>query len=95
MRLPKKAREWLDVLTTVLGTLIVCIVTWQSVIWVHYTYKSGFTSPGILETPMWIPMSVVPLGLFLWSLQYIVESVKAVNIVRGRHPKATEGVTHV
>jgi TRAP-type C4-dicarboxylate transport system permease small subunit len=95
LRLPRKAQLWLDVFTTLLGTLIVCIITWQSAVWVHYTYTCGYISSGILQTPMWIPMSVVPLGLFLWSLQYIVESIKAVNILRSQHLKAKEAVTHV
>ena len=91
LRLPRKVQLWLDVMTTLLGTLIICIITWQSAAWVHYTYKSGFISPGILEEPMWIPMAVVPIGLFLWSMQYIVESIKAVKGLRSQHPKAKEG----
>jgi C4-dicarboxylate transporter DctQ subunit len=93
--LPRKVQLWLDVVTTLLGTLVICIITWQSADWVVYTYKSGFTSPGILQTPMWIPMSVVPVGLFLWSMQYIVESIKVVNVLRSQHLKAKEGVTNV
>ena len=88
--LPPKIQLWLDVFTTLLGTFVICIITWESAGWVHYTYKSGFTSPGVLQTAMWIPMSVVPLGLFLWSMQYIVESIKVVNIFRSQHPKAKE-----
>ena len=78
-RLPQKARKWLDVVTMILGTIICFIMTYQCTMWVRYTYKTNFISPSILETPMWIPMSVIPIGLFLWSLQYIVESMKAVK----------------
>lgn len=89
-RLPRKIQLWLDVITTILGTLVICIITWESADWVHYTYKSGFMSPGVLETPMWIPMSLVPLGLFFWSAQYIVESIKVVTLLRSQRPKAKE-----
>ena len=95
LQLPRKAQLWLDVFTTLLGTLIVCIITWQTAAWVLYTYKTGFTSSGVLQTPMWIPMSVIPVGLFFWSMQYIVESIKVVNILRSQHLKAKEGVTNV
>jgi len=87
-QLPRKIQLWLDVITTLVGTFIICIITWYSVDWVHYTYKSGFRSSGILEEPMWIPMLVVPLGLFFWSLQYIVEAIKVVTILRSQHPQA-------
>jgi TRAP-type C4-dicarboxylate transport system permease small subunit len=93
-RLPRKVQSWLDVITTLLGTLVICIITWESADWVHYTYESGFRSPGILQTPMWIPMAVVPLGLFFWSMQYIVESIKAINGLRGQHLQAKERVTN-
>ena len=78
-RLPKKARLWLDVVTTILGTVICIIVTYECIWWVHYTYKTNFISPSVMQTPMWIPMIVVPIGLFLWSLQYVVESIKTLN----------------
>jgi C4-dicarboxylate transporter, DctQ subunit len=94
-RLPRRVQLWLDVIMTLLGTLVICIITWQCAGWVLYTYKSGFTSPGVLQTPMWIPMSAVPLGLFFWSMQYIVESIKAVNILRSQHLKANEGEPNV
>ena len=83
-RLSKKGRLWLDTITMILGTIICFIMTYQSALWVRYTYKTNFISPSILETPMWIPMSCVPIGLFLWSLQYVVESIKALNmLIRG------------
>ena len=83
-RLSKKGRLWLDTVTMILGTIICFIMTYQSALWVRYTYKTNFISPSLLETPMWIPMSCVPIGLFLWSLQYVVESIKALNmLIRG------------
>ena len=82
--LSKKGRLWLDTVTMLVGTIICFIMTYQSALWVRYTYKTNFISPSILETPMWIPMSCVPIGLFLWSLQYVVESIKALNmLIRG------------
>jgi len=78
-QLSGKARLWLDAVTMTVGTIICFIMTYQSAMWVRYTYKTNYISPSILETPMWIPMSCIPIGLFLWSLQYVVESMKAVN----------------
>lgn len=80
-RLPKKACLWLDAVTMIVGTIICFIMTYQCALWVQYTYKTNYISPSILETPMWIPMSVIPIGLFLWSLQYAVLAIKAVNLL--------------
>ena len=80
-RLTKRARLWLDAITMVLGTIICLIMTWQSAFWVRYTYVTNFISPSILGTPMWIPMACIPIGLFLWSLQYVLESIKALSML--------------
>jgi C4-dicarboxylate transporter, DctQ subunit len=94
-RLPRRVQLWLDVMTTLVGALVTWIITWQCAAWVLYTYRSGFTSPGILQTPMWIPMSVVPVGLFLWGLQYIVDSAKAIHTLRSQHLEAVQGEPNV
>ncbi len=58
--LPRRVQLWLDVVTTFVGCFVIWILTWYTIVWVRYTYDSGYTSSGILQTPMWIPMSVVP-----------------------------------
>lgn len=91
LHLPRKVRLWLDAVTSVLGTLVTFIMTWHCAKWVIYTYRTNFISPSILETPMWIPMMVVPAGLFLWSMQYIAESVKAISLLRAGALNPAEG----
>lgn len=86
LHLSKRAQLRLDVATSLIGMIVLFIVTWQSVGWVQYTYRFGFKSSGILETPMWIPMSVIPLGLFFFSLQYIAEVGKAIGLLRNYRP---------
>lgn len=92
--LPRRAQLLLDVATTFVGCFVIWILTWYTIVWVKETYESGFMSSGILQTPMWIPMSVVPIGLFLFGLQYIVECVKVVRILRGQEIDAKEGAAH-
>lgn len=95
LRLSQRAQLWLDIVTTVMGTIVTFIMTWQCTKWVIYTHRTSFISPGILETPMWIPMMVVPIGLFIWSMQYIAESVKAIGLLRTYDSKAGEGDSSV
>jgi TRAP-type C4-dicarboxylate transport system permease small subunit len=92
--LPRRAQRWLDVATTFVGAFVIWVLTWYSISWVQYTYKSGYTSPGILQTPMWIPALAIPIGLFLWGLQYIVECVKVVRLLQGQENNAKEGAAH-
>jgi C4-dicarboxylate transporter DctQ subunit len=92
--LPRKAQLRLDVATTFLSAFIVWVLTWYTTIWVHDNYHSGYTASGILQTPMWIPMSVVPIGFFFFGLQYIVECVKVVRALHGQENNAKEGPAH-
>ena len=92
--LPRRAQVRMDVATTFVGCFIIWLLTWYTTAWVLYTYQSGYTSSGILQTPMWIPMSVVPIGLFFFGLQYIVECVKVVRALHARKDNAKEGAAH-
>ena len=92
--LPRRMQLWLDVVTTFLGAFIIWIITCYSIVWVQYTFNSGYTSSGILLTPMWIPMSIVPFGFFLFGMQYIVECVKVVRALHAQENHAKEGPAH-
>jgi C4-dicarboxylate transporter DctQ subunit len=92
--LPRRAQLWLDVVTTFVGCFVIWIITWHSLVWVRYTYDSSYTSSGILQTPMWMPMSMIPIGLFFFGLQYIVECVKVVKALDGPINNAKEGSAH-
>jgi C4-dicarboxylate transporter, DctQ subunit len=91
---PRKVQLWLDVATTFVGCFVIWILTWYSIVWVQYTYKSDYTSPGILQTPMWIPGLVIPIGFFFFGLQYIVECVKVVRALHGQENNSKEGASH-
>jgi len=41
-----------------------------------------------------MPALVIPVGLFLWGLQYIVECVKVVRLLHGQENNAKEGAAH-
>ena len=92
--LPRRAQVRMDVATTFVGCFIIWLLTWYTTVWVLYTYQSGYTSSGILQTPMWIPMSVIPIGLFFFGLQYIVECVTVVRALHGQENNAKKGAAH-
>jgi TRAP-type C4-dicarboxylate transport system permease small subunit len=92
--LPRRAQLWLDVATTFVATGVVWVITWYTIGWVRYSYENGILSPGILQQPLWVPQMVIPIGLFFFGLQYIVECVKAVRALRGQENHAKEGAAH-
>ncbi len=93
--LPRRAQQWLDVVTTFAGCFVIWVLTWYTFVWVRYTYESGYTSSGILQTPMWMPMSIIPFGFFLFGMQYIVECVKVVRALNDPNDNVKkEGRTH-
>ena len=91
--LPLKAQLWLDVATAYVGAFIMAIMTWQTIGWIVFVYRSGRLSSGIMETPMWIPQSFIPIGLFLWTMQYIVECAKVTKALKSDRLKGAEGGT--
>jgi C4-dicarboxylate transporter DctQ subunit len=93
--LPRRAQLWMDVATTFVGAFVIWVIVWYSIVWIQYVYKSGYTSAGILQQPMWIPMSLIPAGFFLFGLQYIVECVKVVRTLKDPQNTAKEGAAHV
>jgi C4-dicarboxylate transporter DctQ subunit len=77
-----RTKAWDSLLTNILVTIVLAVITWSTIEWVIYTYNSGFISSGTMGEPMWIPLSCIPIGFFLWTLQYIVECLKAVKTLR-------------
>jgi len=92
--LSRRAKLWFDVATTFVGCFVIWVITWYSIVWLRYTYESGYMSPGILGTPMWIPGLALPIGFFLFGLQYIVECAKVVRALHGQENNAKEGAAH-
>lgn len=83
-RLPIKVRLWLDAITTFISLVVLCIVLYQTILWVYQSYVTKWTAPSILLTPFWIPQSVIPIGLFFLVMQCMVGLYKAITAVRNR-----------
>jgi C4-dicarboxylate transporter DctQ subunit len=90
----RKAQLWLDAVTTIAGCFVVWFLLWHTIGWVQYNYQTGYMSAGVLQTPMWIPMSIIPIGLFFFALQYLVECVKVVKALQNQQSNAKEGPAH-
>lgn len=53
----------------------------------EYTYKAwseGWTTPSLWSPPLWIPFSLIGLGLMLISLEYVVQIIENTVYRKGR-----------
>ena len=69
--LPQKARFFMAILSlTATAVIIGMILFYGSEYW-YLTYKKGWTSETVNETPLWIPYLSIPLGFGLYLLQIL------------------------
>lgn len=78
-RLPARHQVWLELILSIISIAAVTILLWRSIILTQNLYIRGVIFPSVLQTPLYIPQSLIPLGLSMLLLQYIVEVVKIVR----------------
>lgn len=71
--LPKKARLGLNILTSLLTMTFLGILVWKGARTAFTAFTGGYHSSSLLNFPMWIPYSLIPLGALVLSLQYLVK----------------------
>ena len=70
-RLTAKNRRRLKILTNVMGIAYSLIFIVKGVEMAKFAYDIKDASTGVLQFPLWIPWSLVPLGGLLLTLQFI------------------------
>ena len=70
-RLTPKNRLRLKVFTDFVAMLYCCVFIYKGISMVHFSYIFDDVSTGMMETPLWIPGSLVPLGGLLLALQFV------------------------
>lgn len=74
-RLPRHYRQMLVNTTNLSGLLYSLIFLFKGADMAHFMYQIGDTSTGLLQTPLWIPASLVPLSGLLLSLQFLSQTI--------------------
>lgn len=49
--------------------ILFLLIAWHSSKFTYLCFKKGWTEPTFLQTPMWIPLIIIPLGSIFISLQ--------------------------
>ncbi|MBI5016291.1 MAG: TRAP transporter small permease [Deltaproteobacteria bacterium] len=83
LHLSRRAREWLDLVTSVIALAFCLFLAWRgSAMWWD-AYEGGWTSSGIFSFPLVYPYALLPLGMALTSLQYLLRLAERVKGLRG------------
>jgi TRAP-type C4-dicarboxylate transport system permease small subunit len=70
--LPEKTQVLFDMLASVMVTTFCFILTWKGGQTVIMAFTGGYHSSSLLNVPLWIPYSFIPLGALALGLQSIV-----------------------
>ena len=81
-RLPGRLRAWLDALFCFVGLAALIIVIWRVIIMVHRSQVANVIIPGVFMTPVYLPQTLVVIGLVALALQCAVDAVDCVSALR-------------
>jgi TRAP-type C4-dicarboxylate transport system permease small subunit len=90
-RLPEKPRLYVQLVASVLGfVFVVTVAVIAFVLWWETT-QEGMTSGTAWNVPLTYPYLIVPLGMTLIGLQYLVIVVRILQRIKTGHQPANEG----
>jgi TRAP-type C4-dicarboxylate transport system permease small subunit len=89
-RLPEKARLYVQLVASILGFLFVVIVAAIAYVLWWETTEAGRTSGTAWNVPLTYPYLIVPLGMTLIALQYLVIVVQTFQRIRTSDRPADE-----
>lgn len=69
---PQKVRCVFDICTSLLVMVFCAILVWKGSRIALTAYSGNYHSSSLLNFPLWIPYSFIPLGALVMCLQYIV-----------------------
>lgn len=70
--LPKRVRDWFEVVTSILALGISVLVTVQAWKRAMLSYHTGEFAVSPLETPLFIPQFFIPIGFILLNISFII-----------------------
>jgi len=70
-RLPARWKKIFDIAVSATSVVITCYALIYSIRMVYDTYSLGMREDSLVETPLWIPQAVIPVGLLMLLLQLL------------------------
>ena len=70
-RFNPRIQAMINIITSILGAITCLIITWFGIESTWDYYQQGFFSPTILQTPAYIILIIIPVGIFLVFIQFL------------------------
>lgn len=70
--MPVKAKNLLDILTSVIVLCFCIILVWQGAKSSIMAFTGNYHSSSLLNVPLWLPYAIIPTGALLLALQMVV-----------------------
>lgn len=83
-RIGERARAVIGTGTDLLGTAFCSIAAVLGAEFVEIAMMMGATSASELDTPLWIPYMIIPLGFGLLGLEFLARMLARLGLVSGR-----------
>ncbi len=84
--LTKERQNQVALATKIMTVLFLGWFVWITSTYVHRLYTNEVASLTLLETPLWIPYLVVPVGFSLLTLELLLEVIRAFKGLLRREP---------
>jgi len=82
-KLPARIRYRLDMATSLIAMLFCIVLAWRGcVMWLE-AWDGKWLSSSLLSTPLIYPYAIIPVGMALTSLQYLI---RIMELVKKRQP---------
>jgi C4-dicarboxylate transporter DctQ subunit len=91
---PDKVKWVIDICTSILVMVFCAILVWKGSRIALTAYSGSYHSSSLLNFPLWIPYSIIPLGTLVMCLQYIVRVGDRLSALIGEHPEKEQEATH-
>lgn len=71
--LPPGVKRWLDLATSAVALLFCAYLTWKGAIMWWEAFEGGWRTSSLWSIPLIYPYAIIPVGMALTSLQYVVQ----------------------
>jgi len=82
--LPERVRSRLDILTSFLALLFCLVLAWRGCVMWWEAFEGGWKSSSLLSVPLVYPYALLPLGMILTSLQYVIRLMDLTSALRAQ-----------
>ena len=81
--LPERVKIRLDIVTSLLTMGVCGVIIWKGVLSAVIAFMGNYRSASLIEFPLWISYSFIPLGMAILFLQYIVRIRENIHRLKG------------